>query len=92
MGEIYKIERENKQMDELLKCLSDNRANIKEIICILRHRNGDVNLLDNATFETKCAGSKLLDFMLNDELAKDNTEDLDYDETLEGEEEDDEES
>lgn len=80
MGQIFKIERENNQLHELLISLDQNKSDIKDIICILRFRNGDMTLLDSSSFETKCSGSKMLDFMINEELSPGYESDEEYEE------------
>ena len=73
MGQIFKIVRESPQIEELLKTLTESKEDIKDIVCILRMRNGDMNVLDNGVpFETLCSGSKMLDFRIMNELLTDN--------------------
>lgn len=75
MAQVFTIVRENKNVDELLKVLSEGKAEIKELICIVRHTNGDINVVDGgSTFETKCSGSKMLDYLITSNLDIDNAE------------------
>ncbi len=74
MGQVFTIVRENKNVEELLKVLSANQVELKEIVCIVRHTNGDINVIDGgSTFETKCSGLKMLDFMINKDLEMDDS-------------------
>lgn len=75
MGQIFKIIRESTKIEELLKTLTKNKNDIKDILCIIRLRNGDMNIVDNGVpFETLCSGSKMLDFRITQDLMLENSE------------------
>lgn len=51
---------------------SVSKMEIEEVICIIKYRNGDTEVMEtDASFEFKCLASKLLDFEIKQDIEDD---------------------
>ena len=73
MAQVFKIVKENKEVVDEIKSLNKRKANVKELIYIIRTTDGSMEIhIGNSSFETMCSGSKMLDYMITQDLAVDN--------------------
>lgn len=78
MGLIYTIQRDNKEVSELIKYLEDNKSEIKDIILGVRYCNGNLSLnCDTAPLEMLCTLSKMIDLRIDELIQGPDEDDLD---------------
>lgn len=79
MGIIYKIQRDNKKLEDLIKWLEANKSEVKDFLFGVRFCNGNMELhCDEVPLETMCTISKMLDVRIDETIIGDTL-------TLEGE-------
>lgn len=72
MGIIYKIERDNKKLEELINWLQDNKSEIKDFMFGVRLCSGDIHLhCDEIPLEFMCTLSKMLDVRIDETIIGD---------------------
>jgi hypothetical protein len=66
MGLVYTLQKDTKELEELIKFLQDNKSEIKDIIIAVRYCDGNLELMaENVPLETKCTVSKMLDMSID---------------------------